>query len=53
MLRGGGEDLLDQFLVREAQDIVEVLDRVVRVAAGVRAAQDGDGALFRNMALIE
>ena len=39
------QDVTDDGLVGEAQDVVEVLHGVLRVAAGVRAAEDGDRAL--------
>ena len=39
------QDVTDDGLVGEAQDVVEVLHGVLRVTAGVRAAEDGDRTL--------
>ena len=39
------QHLADHGLVGKAEDIIEVAPGVLRVAAGVRTAQDGDGSL--------
>src|SRR3546814_9812832 len=38
------EQVGDQRLVGEAEDVVEILGGILRIAAGMRAAQHGDGA---------
>ena len=45
------QDAPDHCLVGEAQDVVEVLLSVLRVAARVRAAEGGNRAVDRNRLL--